>query len=60
MRRATSISGTGRADYGGDGGPAVKAALNNPMGLALDSAGNLYIADTGNNRVRRVTGAGSP
>lgn len=39
----------------GDGGPAIGAGLNNPAGLAFDSAGNLYIADTGNNRVRKVS-----
>jgi sugar lactone lactonase YvrE len=42
----------------GDGGPAVAAQLNSPIGLALDAAGNLYIADAGDNRVRRVA-AGS-
>ncbi|MFN7998011.1 MAG: hypothetical protein U0Q18_30605 [Bryobacteraceae bacterium] len=38
----------------GDGGPAVKAQLFNPLGLAKDSAGNLYIADSGNNKIRLV------
>jgi hypothetical protein len=55
----TTVAGTGSADYGGDGGPAARALLNEPGGVALDSAGNLYIADTGNSRVRRVIGAGS-
>jgi sugar lactone lactonase YvrE len=40
----------------GDGGPATSANLNFPQGVAIDSAGNLYIADTGDNRVRVVTG----
>jgi sugar lactone lactonase YvrE len=50
----TTIAGNGLADYSGDGGPAVLAALNHPIGLALDGAGNLYIADASNYRVRRV------
>jgi len=41
--------------YGGDGGPATEAFLNKPGGLALDSTGNLFIADTGNRRVRLVS-----
>jgi sugar lactone lactonase YvrE len=41
--------------FGGDGGPATDAMLASPVGLAIDSSGNLYIADTGNNRVRKVT-----
>ncbi len=43
------------ASYSGDGGPATSAALNAPQGVAVDAAGNLYIADTGNNRVRMVS-----
>src|SRR4029077_16727646 len=42
----------------GDGGPATAAYLNQPAGIALDGGGNLYIAETGNNRVRKVTAAG--
>ncbi len=42
------------AAYDGDGGPATKAHLNSPAGIALDAAGNLYIADAGNNVVRKV------
>jgi DNA-binding beta-propeller fold protein YncE len=42
------------AGFGGDGGPATQAKLDGPAGLALDAAGNLYIADQGNDRVRRV------
>ncbi|MBU2008400.1 MAG: hypothetical protein KJ624_00900 [Chloroflexi bacterium] len=49
----TTLAGNGAVGSGGDGGPATAAQLNNPIGLALGS-GNLYIADSGNNRVRRV------
>ncbi len=48
------IAGTGVAGFAGDGGPATSALLNQPYGLALDAAGNLYIADLGNARVRKV------
>ena len=48
------VAGNSRAGFSGDGGPAVSAQLNAPQGLALDSAGNLYIADSVNNRVRMV------
>ena len=48
------VAGKGWAGFGGDGGPATRALLNVPGGLALDSAGNLYIGDSGNNRIRRV------
>jgi trimeric autotransporter adhesin len=54
----TVIAGTGRPGDTGDGGPATAALLNNPAGLAFDSANNLYIADSGNNRIRRVNPAG--
>jgi uncharacterized protein (TIGR03437 family) len=49
-----TVAGTGRPGSGGDGGPAAAAQLRTPYGLAFDSAGNLYIADLGNARVRRV------
>ena len=50
----TLIAGNSRAGFSGDGGPAASAQLNAPQGLALDAAGNLYIADSLNNRVRVV------
>jgi sugar lactone lactonase YvrE len=50
-----TIAGGKGVGYSGDGGPAVAATLNQPSGIALDSAGNLYISDTQNNRIRRVT-----
>lgn len=49
------VAGTGAAGYKGDGGAATDANLNTPMGVAVDAAGNLYIADTLNHRIRRVT-----
>ena len=51
-----SVVGTGAPGFAGDGGPATSAQLAYPAGLAFDSAGSLYIADSGNNRVRKVTG----
>jgi sugar lactone lactonase YvrE len=51
----TVVAGNSRAGFSGDGGPAVNAQLNFPQGLAFDAAGNLYIADSKNNRVRIVT-----
>lgn len=50
----TTIAGTGVAGFSGDGGPAVDAQLSQPAGIALDAAGNLYIADFDNERVRRL------
>src|SRR5213079_2013979 len=41
----STVAGNGEAGYGGDGGPAVATALNQPYGIAIDSAGNLFVAD---------------
>jgi sugar lactone lactonase YvrE len=54
----TTIAGIGTAGFSGDGGSAKSAQLNYPAGLAFDSAGNLYIADSSNNRVREVLPSG--
>ncbi len=51
----TTIAGNMQWGFGGDGGPATKALVNSPMGLAVDSAGNVYFSDSGNNRIRMLT-----
>jgi uncharacterized protein (TIGR03437 family) len=51
----STVTGTGTPGFSGDNGPAVSAQLNDPEGVAVDSAGNLYIADFGNSRVRKVS-----
>lgn len=55
----TTIAGTGAAGFSGDGGPGTAAQLNTPYGLAVDLAGNVFIADLGNSRVRRVAADGT-
>jgi uncharacterized protein (TIGR03437 family) len=50
-----TIAGDGEGGFSGDGGAATAAQISNPQGLAIDTAGNLYIADTGNFRVRKVS-----
>ena len=55
----TTVAGTGTAGYSGDGGDATAAELNQPWGVTLDASGNLYIADTLNNVVRRVNTSGT-
>src|SRR5207244_1541171 len=53
----TTAAGNGSGGYGGDGGAATEANLNVPWGVAMAADGSLYIADTNNNRVRRVAPA---
>ena len=55
----TTFAGTGTAGWSGDGGKATEAKLNYPMGLAFDSAGNLYVCDTFNHRIRRIAADGT-
>ena len=50
----TNVAGTGNYGYGGDGGPAGNATLSSPGGVVVDSAGNVFIADTENHRLRMV------
>lgn len=52
----STIAGTRVAGFSGDGAAATSAQLNDPMGVAVDTAGNVYIADTNNQRVRQITG----
>ena len=54
----TTIAGNGTAGYGGDNGPATAAILNNPHNLCFDKAGNLYISDAVNYRVRKINTSG--
>lgn len=50
----TTIAGTGVSGYSGDGGPATGASINQPGGLIMDGAGNIYFADSGNDIIRRI------
>ena len=53
----STVAGNGTAGFLGDGAAATSAELNNPQGVAVDSSGNIYIADTSNSRVRKVSGS---
>ncbi len=53
----STVAGTGIGGFSGDGGPATSAQIDGPYGTALDGAGNLYISDTQNNRIRKVDAA---
>src|SRR5438874_1864038 len=55
QRVITTIAGKGNGGFGRDNGPAIKASLFGPLGIAVDSGGNIFIADTNNNRVRKIT-----
>jgi uncharacterized protein (TIGR03437 family) len=50
----STIAGTGTAGYSGDGGPALAAMINQPLGVVVDSAGTVYVADNGNNCIRKI------
>lgn len=52
--KVSTVAGTGEVGFSGDGGVATQAKMANPTGLALDGKGNLYIADSGNERIRKV------
>ncbi len=54
----TTLAGTGTAGFGGDSGPAANALLSSPTSVAIDAAGNVYVADSANLRIRRITPSG--
>lgn len=54
----TTIAGSLGEGFSGDGGPAARAQFQGPAGVAVDGAGNLFIADAGNNRLRRISASG--
>src|SRR5436190_41955 len=55
----TTVAGSGVKGFSGDGGPATSASLSDPLAVAADGSGNLYISDQLNNRIRKVTPAGT-
>ncbi|MGA5900124.1 hypothetical protein ACPC5S_33200, partial [Streptomyces venetus] len=58
-RLITTVAGTGIPGFNGDGGPAIDVQLNAPIGVAVDTGGSLFIADTNNHRVRKVSDVAS-
>lgn len=55
----TTIAGTGVSTYGGDGGPATAAYLNQPADIAIDASGNILFSDNGNKRIRKIDASGT-
>ncbi len=53
----TTVVGTGAPGFGGDGGPASMAAISDPRAVVIDGMGNLYVSDSGNNRIRKTVPA---
>ena len=51
----TTIAGTGTASYSGDDGPATSATINSPLGIAIDSSGNVFFNEFSNNILRKIT-----
>lgn len=51
----TTVAGTGQPGFSGDDGPAIMAKLNEPYGIAIDNSGSIYVADSGNHRVRKIS-----
>jgi hypothetical protein len=54
----TTVAGTGISGYSGDGGSATDAQLNNPLSMTFDKAGNLFVVDFDNNRIRKISTSG--
>ena len=54
----TTVAGNGTQGFSGDGGPAISASISTVIGVAVDAAGNLLIADSGNGRIRKVSASG--
>jgi uncharacterized protein (TIGR03437 family) len=55
----SNFAGTNVAGFKGDGGPAISAQLNKPVGITMDAAGNIYFTDTNNSRIRKITTDGT-
>lgn len=55
----TTIAGNGTFGFSGDGSAAISAEVNNPVGIGLDKAGNIYFCDAGNNRIRKISTSGT-